>query len=92
MVVDFFIKNIQNPQEYIFKNVKVIVGINKEKSTLFKINKYWISVIIKENNGNQYNIGDICDFMIDKFLDKSHPNNKISIIANWYIFDDISIR
>jgi hypothetical protein len=88
MVIDHFIKNLQNSQEYLFKNIKVIVGIKKEKLTLFRIKKYWISVIIIGNNGIQKNIGDICDFSIEKFLENSYLNNKVSITANWYIFDN----
>jgi len=89
MIVDYFINKQNDSQEYYYDNIRIIIGTKKDKLTLFKNKKYSISIIIiDENNVIINKIKNICDFLIEKFIERSHPYNKISIKANWYIFNN----
>ncbi|MDR0322555.1 MAG: hypothetical protein LBI28_13740 [Treponema sp.] len=89
MIIDYFIKNLKDSQEYLCKDIRVIIEIKKDKLTLFKNKKYWISIIIIDENEVTRDIKNICDFLIEKFLEKSYPNIKLSIDSNWYIFSNV---
>jgi hypothetical protein len=90
MIVDYFIEKQKDSQEYFYDNIRIIIVIKKDKLTLFKNKKYSISIIIIDDDNNIVisNIKNICDFLIKKFIEKSHPYNKISIKTNWYIFNN----
>jgi len=89
MIIDYFIKNIKSPQEYFIGNSKVIIGVKKEKITLFKNKKLWLSLVIIDENDITYNIKNICEYFINKFKENEYPNKKISLDINWYIFSNI---
>jgi len=89
MVTDYFIKNIKSPQEYIIGNSKAIIGIKKEKLTIFRKKKYWLSLVIIDENEITYNIKNICEYLL-KYLNKNeYPIKNISLDINWYIFSNI---
>jgi len=89
MVIDYFIKNIKSPQECIIGNSNVIIGVKKEKLNIFKNKKYWVSLVIINENEITYNIKNICEYLINKFQENESPNKKISLDVNWYIFSNI---
>jgi hypothetical protein len=89
MIADYFTRNFQNPREYLFNDIKITIGINENKLTLFKTRKYRISIMLTYDNEILNNIKNICDFLTEKFLENSYPNKKLSIIANWYVFSSI---
>jgi hypothetical protein len=85
MIIDYFIQCFENRLEYNYNNIKINISLKKKKITVFKICKYIISIII-ETDCNE--IKNICDFIIDRFFKESYLYGKISIIANWYIFNN----
>jgi hypothetical protein len=89
MVFDYFIKNIKSPQVYIIGSTKVITGEKKEKLKIFKKKKYWLSLVIINENEITYDIKNICEYLINKFQENDYPNKKISLDVNWYIFSNI---
>jgi len=88
-MINYFIKNLKSSQEYFYNNTKIIIEIKNEKLSIFKLKKYWISVIIIDDNEILNNFTNICDFLINTFLENICPNNKFKIISNWYIFRKI---
>ena len=86
MIIDYFLKCLKDSQEYCLNNSKINVEIKGNKLTLFKKNKYVVTVIIQTNYKTLNNITDFFDLIINKLIEKSNLNKKISIIANWYIF------
>jgi hypothetical protein len=89
MIIDYFNKYLKNSQEYLCKDIRIIIEIKKDKLTLFKNKKYWISIIIIDENEVTSNIKNICDFLIEKLYEKLNPNIKLLIDANWYIFSNV---
>ena len=87
MIMDLFIKNLKNRSEYQYNDIIINNNINKKKVTLFRVCKYDISIVI-EVNPNEIN--SICDFIINEFLKESDLYGKISVNANWYIFNNIA--
>jgi hypothetical protein len=89
MIFDYLIKYFNVSQEYIFNDIKIIIRIKKEKTSLFKNKKYFISIIVDSDNEIIMNIENIFDFLIEKINEKSHECKKISIHSNWYIFSNL---
>ena len=86
MVANYFKKSQNSSQEYVFNNIKINIGIENEKTTLFKNKQYQISIIIIRENEIINEIKSICEFIIKTFSEKYFLNKKIFINANWYIF------
>jgi hypothetical protein len=68
MIADYFGMNLQNPQEYLFDDIKITIRLNENKHTLLKTRKYRISILITYDNEIPNNIKNICDFLIEKLL------------------------
>jgi hypothetical protein len=92
MIIDYFVKNLKFPQEYIYNNIKIIIGIKEEKKTIFKNIKYWIYIIVYDENEIIYNIKNVFEFIINIFFEKTQINKKYFIDANWYIFNNITSK
>jgi hypothetical protein len=85
MIMNYFVKHLKNHLEYNYNGIKINIGFKKKKMTLFKICKYIISIVI-EADCNE--IKNIFDFIINEFFKESYLYGKISIIADWYIFNN----
>jgi hypothetical protein len=88
MIINYFIKNFNSSQEYLFNDIKMIVRIKKKKISLFKNIKYFISVIIETDKEIITDTEKVFNFLIEKFNEKSHGFKKFSIHSNWYIFSN----
>jgi len=86
-MINYFIKHLNCSHEYSYENSKIYIGIKKEKINIFKKKKYWISIIISNENDIINNIKNICDYILKIFLE--NINNKLFIDANIFIFNDI---
>jgi len=85
-MTDYFIKCFNSFQEYIYNDIKIIISIKKEKISLFKNKKYYISIIIDSDNEIISNMENVLNFLISIFNEKTHEYNRISIYSIWYIF------
>ena len=88
MIIDYFIRNLDFPQECTYKNMKIIFDIKKERITIFKKRKYWITIVTEIKDFNNYELENIMNFIIEKISDKTYVNNKTLIKANWFIFTE----
>jgi hypothetical protein len=88
VIMDYLIKCLNFSQEYFFDNIRIAIKIKNEKLSLFKIKKYYITIITEIDNGSISNIENIFDFVIGKFDEKSHEYKRLLIYSNWYIFNN----
>ena len=87
MVFTHFVPFLENPLKDVYQDITIYIGVKKDKTTLFRNKKYYISVFLNINKKFEI-ITDIFDFVINKFIEKTDHTKKLSIIANWYIFSD----
>jgi len=85
--MDYLIKCLNFSQEYLFEDIRIAIKIKKEKSSLFGIKKYYISVITEIDNEMIPNIENTFNFLLGKFGEKSYEYKKFLIYSNWYIFN-----
>jgi hypothetical protein len=86
MIIDFFINNLKVPQVYFVKDIRINIGINKKTLSISNAKKYVLTIMLEMKKEQINEIVNIFDFIISEIRNESSLFDKISIIANWYLF------